>query len=708
MGNHHAGFGGRQSGVLAPRGAACRPYGWADTQAGVARIRWLAEHDVPTIHLAIGIAPLSVECDRIHVITDPAQALDQIAADTVAALRARARAADHNTLHLKGHHRMPNPNPALLPSPRPVRCHHGRQGTCRGPIERIALEDLELAPNPRKHISQDSIQSLAALLMRTGQLIPCIGHRPTPNQASVLLYDGQRRLLAAKASHELAGTDGFEGLAPVRTLIVLQLDHEPTPDEIRRIQAQANQREQLSLVDQQQQFADCWQARAGLPTTSGSSRSAPTSASPRSARTTSAGSSPSPTQIRERVAERPTGQQLSVTMANRLADMHEVAPDLTQAIAKRITSTDLHDSALRDLGAFVHRTIVEDEHTYAVRIDDGALLDAAEQIDRARPKLTPTTREQLAADPLLRARQARPGARHAHRPLQDQGAQAQDHSGDPRTRPRRMLRLRPPTRTGLRRRHLGRQSPVHDRPRPRTPRRPPGRSGRSRRDVLRRRHDSTTMNSAPPDRKTASAATHSACAKPRRPTATSDSATTCAPASWTPPRPAARAQSRSSATSSPTTTATSSPTAEAGQTKNANSQSATPAATNPDNRRHPRRRARARARGPGPAPRHRPTHRQLGRSLRARPRRHHPHQDARHRTHGPQARTTHSLAAHNPLRAAVWDFLRPMLSPRLAALHRDTFVLDEPFETTVELAAHRAESDLADLDLGDEQTTESA
>jgi hypothetical protein len=71
--------------------------GWADTQAGVAQIRWLAEHDVPTIHLAIGIAPLSVECERIHVITDPAQALDQIAADTVAALRARVRARSTTT-----------------------------------------------------------------------------------------------------------------------------------------------------------------------------------------------------------------------------------------------------------------------------------------------------------------------------------------------------------------------------------------------------------------------------------------------------------------------------------------------------------------------------------------------------------------------------------------------------------------------------------
>jgi Mg-chelatase subunit ChlD len=65
--------------------------GWSDTRAGVQRIRWLAEHDVPTIHLSIGIEPLGVECDRIHVITDPAQALDQIAADTIAALHARTR-----------------------------------------------------------------------------------------------------------------------------------------------------------------------------------------------------------------------------------------------------------------------------------------------------------------------------------------------------------------------------------------------------------------------------------------------------------------------------------------------------------------------------------------------------------------------------------------------------------------------------------------
>ena len=84
-------------------------------------------------------------------------------------------------------------------------------------------------------------------------------------------------------------------------------------------------------------------------------------------------------------------------MANKLADMHAIAPELTSAVARRITTTDLHDSAIRDLGAFVHRTVVEDEHTYAVRIDDGALLDASEQIEHARAHLTAAGEQQTAA-----------------------------------------------------------------------------------------------------------------------------------------------------------------------------------------------------------------------------------------------------------------------------------------------------------------------
>ena len=283
----------------------------------------------------------------------------------------------------------------MLPSPALFDVTDVAQRTVDGVLERVAIEDLELAPNPRRELSQDSIRSLAGLLMRTGQLIPCIGRRPDPGQPRVVLFDGQRRLLAARASHELAGSEGLDGLSPVRSLIVLLLDHDPSPDEIRRVQAQANQREELALVDQQRQFADCWQARAGLDDDRIAAVCADLGISPKRARNLGRQLT-LPDAIRERVAERPAGAQLSVTMANKLADMNQVAPQLTDAVAARVTSSDLHDKALRDIGAFVHRTVVEDEHTYAVRIDDGALLDAAEQIEHARAHLDEPGREQAA------------------------------------------------------------------------------------------------------------------------------------------------------------------------------------------------------------------------------------------------------------------------------------------------------------------------
>jgi hypothetical protein len=65
--------------------------GWYDTEAGVRQIRWLAELAVPTIHLSIGAAPLSVEATRVCVLTDPADGLDVIAQDTVQALNASHR-----------------------------------------------------------------------------------------------------------------------------------------------------------------------------------------------------------------------------------------------------------------------------------------------------------------------------------------------------------------------------------------------------------------------------------------------------------------------------------------------------------------------------------------------------------------------------------------------------------------------------------------
>jgi hypothetical protein len=222
---------------------------------------------------------------------------------------------------------------------------------------------------------------------------------PNPKQPTVVLYDGQRRLLAAQTSHQLAGTEHHEALAAMQSLIVLLLDHQPTTD--RRIQAQANQREELSLVDQQQQFGDYWQARAGLLEDERiAAVCADLGISPKRAHNLRRQLTV-PEQIRQRVTERPTGHQLSVTMANRLADMHDVLPALTEAVARRITSTDLHDKALhdkalRDLGGFVHRTLVEDEHTYAVRIDDGALLDAAEHVEHPRAHVTQSGPEQLA------------------------------------------------------------------------------------------------------------------------------------------------------------------------------------------------------------------------------------------------------------------------------------------------------------------------
>lgn len=45
----------------------------------------------------------------------------------------------------------------------------------------------------------------------------------------------------------------------------------------------------------------------------------------------------------------------------------------------------------------MHRTILEDDHTYAVRIDDGAMLDTHQHIQHARQHLTPHARTQLAA-----------------------------------------------------------------------------------------------------------------------------------------------------------------------------------------------------------------------------------------------------------------------------------------------------------------------
>lgn len=286
-------------------------------------------------------------------------------------------------------------NPALLPDPALFDVTAVARKPLEGTLERVALGKIDLAPNARHEISEDGIAGLAQMLCRCGQLVPCIGHRSDPT-GRIVLYDGQRRYLAAQKSRELAGTEGFEQLKPIRSLIVVLLDHAPAVEEIRRIQAQANAREPLSLFDQQEQFRDVWEARVGLGE---EDRVAVVCAdlgiSARKAHHLRRQLS-LPEPIRARVAERPAGEQISARMANRLADMNDVAPALTSAVAARISTHDLHEQALRDLGAFVHRTVVEDEQTYAVRIDDGALLDGHEQIAQARTYLDANGHEQLA------------------------------------------------------------------------------------------------------------------------------------------------------------------------------------------------------------------------------------------------------------------------------------------------------------------------
>jgi ParB/Sulfiredoxin domain len=155
----------------------------------------------------------------------------------------------------------PSITAALLPDPPLFDVTRLAEAGVDAVVKRFAIEDLETAPNARRHI--DSLESLATSLCRNGQLVPLIGHQADHRPA--VIYDGQRRLLAARLSRELAGTEGYEHLQPVQSLIVLLLDHKPSPDEIRRLQAVVNNaREALSLVDQQAQFEDCWQARAGL------------------------------------------------------------------------------------------------------------------------------------------------------------------------------------------------------------------------------------------------------------------------------------------------------------------------------------------------------------------------------------------------------------------------------------------------------------
>jgi hypothetical protein len=144
----------------------------------------------------------------------------------------------------------------------------------------------------------------------------------------------------------------------------------------------------------------------------------------------------------------------------------------------------LGDTALGDLGVFVHRTVVGDEQTYTVRIDDGALLDGAEQIEHARGHLTPEGQRQIAA--ILGCKLERLDAE-----LDTLAARANTTAlkiritGELRDRARNGRARSCRARAALRRGDLGRRPRLHARPRLRAAQRQRHDNG-AREGVLRR------------------------------------------------------------------------------------------------------------------------------------------------------------------------------------------------------------------------------
>jgi hypothetical protein len=201
-------------------------------------------------------------------------------------------------------------------------------------------------------------------------------------------------------------------------------------------------------------------------------------------------------------------------------------------------------SSLCDLGGFVHGSVVKNDDVYAVAIDDGVLLDAAEQLKHARRYRTAAQRAQAAAalgckgdrlDVELDARRPRPQPR----PEAARRRRA--------ARPRRQWPLRldvdrgPDFAAGI---WVIDPVFVIDTVRQRSPtpaRRPFARSGTSGAPA------STTRTSAMPPRTSASGAPPSAPAVPRPPPATPVSATTSAPRSPTPATTSSTPSARSSA-----------------------------------------------------------------------------------------------------------------------------------------------------------------
>ena len=281
-----------------------------------------------------------------------------------------------------------------------------------GTLVRVPLDDIELAPNARREIAPEGIERLARMLMTMGQLVPCIGHRPAGS--SVVLYAGQRRLLAARASHTLAARRPAAGAQPDRAAArprALGRRDPPHPgpgEPARGPHARRPAGPVRRLLGRPRR-----PARAAT----GSPPSAPTSASAPSRPTTCAASSRCPSRSAPASpnarrtpalghARQPPGRH-----ARRRPRAHR------RPSPQRISTPELHDAALRDLGAFVHRTIVEDETRLRRAHRRRRPARRARPARRSPARTSPTDgRRQAAARARLRARRARRRARRARRP----------------------------------------------------------------------------------------------------------------------------------------------------------------------------------------------------------------------------------------------------------------------------------------------------
>ena len=79
---------------------------------------------------------------------------------------------------------MPHPEAPVLPAPALFDVTATGSADPAGTLVRIPLDDIELAPNARRKIAQESIERLARMLMTMGQLAPASATAPPASPSS--------------------------------------------------------------------------------------------------------------------------------------------------------------------------------------------------------------------------------------------------------------------------------------------------------------------------------------------------------------------------------------------------------------------------------------------------------------------------------------------------------------------------------------------